>query len=139
PAEAAAGRALVRGRARAGPGRRGGPRARGPGPAGRSSRRGQRCPRGRRGIAMISFDLSEEHRAVEQTVRDWAGREVAPKIHDLDREHRFERAFLRGMADLHLLGICLPEEWVGAGMDYLSLGVVCEEREYVDHYRRVLW
>jgi len=44
---------------------------------------------------MISFELSEEHRAVEQTVRDWAGREVAPKIHDLDREHRFERGFLK--------------------------------------------
>ncbi|PYQ08453.1 MAG: butyryl-CoA dehydrogenase [Acidobacteria bacterium] len=87
---------------------------------------------------MISFDLSEEHRAVEQTVRDWAGREVAPKIHDLDREHRFERGFLKGMADLHLLGICIPEEWGGAGMDYLSLGVVCEELEYVDTHLRVI-
>jgi hypothetical protein len=38
---------------------------------------------------MFSMDLSEEHRAVEQMVRDWAGREVAPRIHDLDREHRF--------------------------------------------------
>jgi glutaryl-CoA dehydrogenase (non-decarboxylating) len=87
---------------------------------------------------MISFELSEEHRAVEQTVRDWAGREVAPKIHDLDREHRFERGFLKGMADLHLLGICIPEEWGGAGMDYLSLGLVCEELEYVDTHLRVI-
>jgi glutaryl-CoA dehydrogenase (non-decarboxylating) len=87
---------------------------------------------------MISFELSEEHRAVEQTVRDWAGREVAPKIHDLDRAHRFERGFLKGMADLHLLGICIPEEWGGAGMDYLSLGVVCEELEYVDTHLRVI-
>ena len=87
---------------------------------------------------MISFELSEEHRAVEQTVRDWASREVAPKIHDLDREHRFERGFLKGMADLHLLGICIPEEWGGAGMDYLSLGIVCEELEYVDTHLRVI-
>jgi len=87
---------------------------------------------------MISFELSEEHRAVEQTVRDWAGREVAPKIHDLDREHRFERGFLKGMADLHLLGICIPEEWGGAGLDYLSLGIVCEELEYVDTHLRVV-
>jgi glutaryl-CoA dehydrogenase (non-decarboxylating) len=87
---------------------------------------------------MISFELSEEHRAVEQTVRDWAGREVAPKIHDLDREHRFERGFLKAMADLHLLGICIPEEWGGAGMDYLSLGLVCEELEYVDTHLRVI-
>jgi len=87
---------------------------------------------------MISFELSEEHRAVEQTVRDWAGGEVAPRIHDLDREHRFERGFLKGMADLHLLGICIPEEWGGAGMDYLSLGIVCEELEYVDTHLRVI-
>jgi glutaryl-CoA dehydrogenase (non-decarboxylating) len=87
---------------------------------------------------MISFELSEEHKAVENMCRDWAGKEVAPKIHDLDREHRFERKFLKGMADLHLLGICIPEEWGGAGMDYLSLGIVSEELEYVDTHLRVI-
>ena len=87
---------------------------------------------------MIDFELSEEHRAVEQTVRDWAGREVAPKIHDLDREHRFDRSFAKGMADLHLLGICIPEQYGGAGMDYISLGLVSEELEYVDTHLRVI-
>jgi glutaryl-CoA dehydrogenase (non-decarboxylating) len=87
---------------------------------------------------MIDFDLSDEHRAVEQAVRDWAAGEVAPKIHDLDREHRFERAFLKGMADLHLLGICIPEQYGGAGMDYISLGLVSEELEYVDTHLRVI-
>ena len=78
---------------------------------------------------MIDFELSEEHKQVEQMVRDWAAREVAPKIHDLDREHRFERGFLKGMAELQLLGICIPEELGGAGMDYLSLGLASEELE----------
>jgi glutaryl-CoA dehydrogenase (non-decarboxylating) len=87
---------------------------------------------------MIDFELSDEHRAVEQAVRDWAGGEVAPKIHDLDREHRFERGFLKGMADLHLLGICIPEQYGGAGMDYISLGLVSEELEYVDTHLRVI-
>ena len=87
---------------------------------------------------MIDLDLSEEHEALVDTVRDWAGREVAPKIHDLDREHRFEPDFLRQMADLQLLGICLPEEWGGAGMDYVSLGLACEELEYVDTHLRVV-
>jgi glutaryl-CoA dehydrogenase (non-decarboxylating) len=87
---------------------------------------------------MIDFELSEEHKAVEQAVRDWAASEVAPRIHDLDREHRFERGFLKGMADLHLLGICLPEELGGAGMDYISLGLACEELEYVDTHLRVI-
>ena len=87
---------------------------------------------------MIDLELSEEHKAVQKMVRDWAGKEVAPKIHDLDRAHRFEPAFLKGMADLQLLGICIPEEYGGAGMDYLSLGLACEELEYVDTHLRVI-
>jgi glutaryl-CoA dehydrogenase (non-decarboxylating) len=87
---------------------------------------------------MIDLDLSEEHRALVDTVREWAAREVAPRIHELDRAHRFEPAFLKQMADLQLLGICLPEEWGGAGMDYVSLGLACEELEYVDTHLRVV-
>ncbi len=87
---------------------------------------------------MIDFDLSEEQAAVEKMVRDWAAAEVAPKIHDLDRQHRFEPAFLKGMADLQLLGICIPEAYGGAGMDYVSLGLACEELEYVDTHLRVI-
>jgi glutaryl-CoA dehydrogenase (non-decarboxylating) len=87
---------------------------------------------------MISFELSDEHKAVEKMVAEWGAREVAPKIHDLDREHRFERSFLKGMADRQLLGICIPEEYGGAGMDYLSLGLACEELEYVDTHLRVI-
>lgn len=87
---------------------------------------------------MIDFELSDEHKQVEQMVRDWAAREVAPKIHDLDRAHRFEPAFLSGMADLQLLGICIPEELGGAGMDYISLGLASEELEYVDTHLRVI-
>ena len=87
---------------------------------------------------MIDFELTDEQKAVEQAVREWGAKEVAPRIHDLDREHRFERGFLKGMADLHLLGICLPEELGGAGMDYVSLGLACEELEYVDTHLRVI-
>jgi glutaryl-CoA dehydrogenase (non-decarboxylating) len=87
---------------------------------------------------MMSFELSEEQSAVEKMVADWAAKEVAPKIHDLDREHRFERSFLKGMADLQLLGICIPEEYGGAGMDYISLGLASEELEYVDTHLRVI-
>jgi glutaryl-CoA dehydrogenase (non-decarboxylating) len=87
---------------------------------------------------VIGFDLSDEHLAVEQAAREWAAGEVAPRIHDLDREHRFERGFVKGMADLHLLGICIPEEYGGAGMDYISLGLVSEELEYVDTHLRVI-
>jgi alkylation response protein AidB-like acyl-CoA dehydrogenase len=53
---------------------------------------------------MIDVDLTEEQRLLERSVREWAAREVAPAIHDLDREHRFDRSVLSGMASLGLLG-----------------------------------
>ena len=87
---------------------------------------------------MISFDVSEEHRLLEQSVREWGAREVAPRIHDLDREHRFDRNILPQMAELGLLGCSVPQEYGGAGMDYISLGLISEELEYVDTSLRVI-
>jgi glutaryl-CoA dehydrogenase (non-decarboxylating) len=87
---------------------------------------------------MLDFDLSDEHRILEQTIRDWAGKEVAPRIRDLDREHRFDKSILTGMASLGLLGVSVPAEYGGAGMDYISLGIASEELEYVDTSLRVI-
>jgi glutaryl-CoA dehydrogenase (non-decarboxylating) len=87
---------------------------------------------------MIDFDLSDEHKLLEQTVREWGGREVTPKIAELDRAHKFDPKILPQMADLGLLGICVPTEYGGAGMDYISLGVASEELEYVDTSLRVI-
>ena len=87
---------------------------------------------------MIDLDLTEEHRLLEQTVREWGARDVAPRIGELDRQHRFDPAILPQMADLGLLGISVPQEYGGAGMDYLSLGLASEELEYVDTSLRVV-
>ena len=86
----------------------------------------------------MNVDLSNEQRLLEQSVREWAGREVAPRIRELDREHRFDRALFPQMAELGLLGICVPEEYGGAGMDYVCLGLASEELEYVDTSLRVI-
>ena len=86
----------------------------------------------------MNFDLSSDHLLLEQTTREWAAREVAPRIQQLDREHRFDHGVLPKMAELGLLGISVPVEYGGAGMDYLSLGVACEELEYVDTSLRVI-
>jgi glutaryl-CoA dehydrogenase (non-decarboxylating) len=88
--------------------------------------------------ACMNFDFSDEHLLLEQTVREWAGRAVAPRIAELDRAHRFDPDILPQMADLGLLGICVPPSWGGAGMDYLSLGLASEELEYVDTSLRVI-
>ena len=87
---------------------------------------------------MIDFDLTEEQRLLEGSVREWAAREVAPRIHDLDRQHRFDAAVFSGMASLGLLGISIPQDYGGAGTDYVSLGLASEELEYVDTSLRVV-
>src|SRR6478609_8056256 len=87
---------------------------------------------------MIDFDLTEEQRLLEQSVREWGAREVASKIHDLDREHRFDPGILPQMAELGLLGASVPTEYGGAGMDYISLGLISEELEYLDTSLRVI-
>jgi glutaryl-CoA dehydrogenase (non-decarboxylating) len=86
----------------------------------------------------MDFELSDEQRLVEQSVREWAAREIAPRIHDLDRAHQFDRSILPQMASLGLLGISVPTAYGGAGMDYVSLGIACEELEYVDTSLRVI-
>jgi glutaryl-CoA dehydrogenase (non-decarboxylating) len=87
---------------------------------------------------MLNFELSEEQRLLEQSVREWAGREVAPRIRELDRAHHFDRGLLPQMAELGLLGISVPAKYGGAGMDYVCLGLASEELEYVDTSLRVI-
>src|SRR5262249_35282277 len=91
-----------------------------------------------RQTAMIGFELNEEHRLLEQSVQEWAGREVGPRIGELDRAHTFDPKILPQMAELGLLGVCVPSEYGGAGMDYISLGLASEELEYVDTSLRVI-
>ena len=79
---------------------------------------------------MIDFTLSDEHQLLEQSIREWGGREVAPYIRENDRKHYFDRErILGGMAKLGLLGISVPQEYGGAGMDYIALGIASEELE----------
>src|SRR5947207_1895883 len=88
---------------------------------------------------MLDFSLTDEQRLLEQSVREWAAREVAPHIREADRAHRFDRdRILGGMASLGLLGISVPQEYGGAGMDYICLGLASEELEYVDTSLRVI-
>jgi len=87
---------------------------------------------------MLDFELSEDHLAVEQMVREFAAKEVAPHIQENDWKKHFDRSVLGKMAELNILGICVPEEYGGAGLDYVSLGLACEELEYVDTSLRVV-
>lgn len=86
----------------------------------------------------MDFALSGEHKMVQQMVRDFAQKEVAPVIKDYDRAQEMAPFVLPRMAQLGILGICLPVSYGGQGMDYISLGLACEELEAVDSTLRVV-
>src|SRR5947207_15384845 len=86
---------------------------------------------------MIDLQLTDDHEALVQTVREFAEKEIAPYIKEWDEKQHFERAVFDKMAELNLLGVCLPEQYGGAGFDYISLRLVCEELEAVDTFARV--
>jgi glutaryl-CoA dehydrogenase (non-decarboxylating) len=86
----------------------------------------------------MDFTLADHQLAAQRLVRDFARTEVAPRIRELDRAQRFDRSILEAMGRLGILGLCIPERYGGAGMDYISLGLACEELEYVDTSLRVI-
>ena len=86
----------------------------------------------------MDFSLNEEQRMVQKMVRDFAEREVAPIIKESDRKQEMATFILPRMAELGILGICIPVRYGGQGMDYVSLGLTCEELEAVDTSLRVV-
>jgi glutaryl-CoA dehydrogenase (non-decarboxylating) len=86
----------------------------------------------------MNFELTEEQLQVRDMVREFAAREVAPYIQEWDAKGEFHREVLDKMGELGLLGIVIPEQYGGLGLDYVSLALACEELEYVDTFLRVV-
>jgi glutaryl-CoA dehydrogenase (non-decarboxylating) len=86
---------------------------------------------------VIDLELTEDHKALQATVREFVNGEVAPFIKEWDEKSFFEPSIFTKMAELGLLGVCIPEQHGGAGFDYISLGLVCEELEACDTFLRV--
>jgi alkylation response protein AidB-like acyl-CoA dehydrogenase len=78
------------------------------------------------------FDLSDDHRLIQETVRDFAQNEVAPVAEELDREKRFPYEIVAKLGELGLMGIPFPEEYGGAGGDSLAYALAVEELTRVD-------
>ena len=81
---------------------------------------------------MLDFSLHKEQEELQTMVRKFTLKEISPYIREWDEQHHFERRVLDKLADLGLMGVCIPEKYGGAGMDYNSLAIVCEELEYGD-------
>ncbi|MBT8333586.1 MAG: acyl-CoA dehydrogenase [Deltaproteobacteria bacterium] len=76
----------------------------------------------------MEFELSEEQNLIRQTVRDFAETEIAPSAAERDEEERFDRSLMFDkLAELGLTGIVFPEEYDGAGADYISYAIAVEE------------
>jgi len=80
----------------------------------------------------VEFGLSDEQEAVQTLAREFAEAEIAPHAATWDREHRFPRELFGRLAELGLMGVCVPEEYGGAGADFLSYVLVLEELSRAD-------
>ena len=80
----------------------------------------------------MDFEPSAEQREVQILARDFARQEIEPHAAEWDREHRFPRDIFAKLAELGLMGTCVPEEYGGAGTDFLSYLLVLEELSRAD-------
>jgi glutaryl-CoA dehydrogenase (non-decarboxylating) len=88
---------------------------------------------------MIDFELTDDHKTAADLARDVAGKYLKPQIAELDRQQKYDPGFMKRIKDADLFGICFPEKYGGMGLDYIALGLVCEEMEYVDTAARVIF
>src|SRR5918997_191189 len=77
----------------------------------------------------VDFELAAEQREVQATVRQFVEERVLPNAIENDINHHLDMSVIDGMADLGLLGIVVPERYGGAGMDFVSEALACEEIE----------
>jgi len=73
------------------------------------------------------FDLTEEQRMIQEMARNFAQKEVLPKAAELDETGRYPGELVRQMAELGLMGVAVPEEYGGSGMDNICYAIAMEE------------
>src|SRR4051812_15447168 len=93
----------------------------------------QNCSRGddlaaldRGSLPRVEFELTPEQREIQAVARELATAEIEPYAADWDRAHAFPRELLDKLAELGLLGVCVPEAHGGAGADFMSYILVLE-------------
>jgi butyryl-CoA dehydrogenase len=80
----------------------------------------------------MDFSLSADQREIQALTRDFARDHIEPHASQWDREHRFPRELYAELAELGLMGVCIPEEYGGAGADFLAYILVLEELSRAD-------
>jgi alkylation response protein AidB-like acyl-CoA dehydrogenase len=80
----------------------------------------------------VDFELTKDQREIQALTRDFARAEIEPNSAGWDRDHHFPRDLFDKLAELGLMGACVPEEYGGAGVDFLSYILVLEELSRAD-------
>lgn len=83
-------------------------------------------------LLCMDFELAPEQKEIQALARDFARQEIDPHAAEWDREHRFPRELFTKLAELGLMGTCVPEEYGGAGADFPSYILVLEELSRAD-------
>lgn len=80
----------------------------------------------------MDFELKGEHKLLQKTVRDFAVKELKPGVAQRDKEADFPHAFIEKMAKMGLFGVIFPQEYGGAGLDFMSYAIAVEEISKID-------
>jgi alkylation response protein AidB-like acyl-CoA dehydrogenase len=80
----------------------------------------------------VDFNLTDEQKMIRDQVRKFAHEQILPHARDWEEAHAFPRQLLHRMGDLGYLGVPIPEEYGGAGLDYIAEAIVFEEVGYAD-------
>jgi alkylation response protein AidB-like acyl-CoA dehydrogenase len=80
----------------------------------------------------MDFELTQDQREIQALTREFARAEIDPHAAQWDRDHFFPRELFEKLAELGLMGTCVPEEYGGAGVDFLSYILVLEELSRAD-------
>jgi alkylation response protein AidB-like acyl-CoA dehydrogenase len=80
----------------------------------------------------VDFELTSDQKEIQALTREFAAAEIEPHAAEWDREHRFPRELFSKLAELGLMGACVPEEYGGAGADFVSYILVLEELSRAD-------
>src|ERR1700719_2272359 len=75
----------------------------------------------------MDFELTDEQRLIKQTAREFTDREIVMQSRENARNHHFDLELVRKVADQGYLGAIVPQEYGGAGLDYVSYGLIVEE------------
>src|SRR3954447_14371111 len=104
--------------------------------------RGRPRPRARRDTLNLSltvdFQLTDEQRLISETARDFADKEIAPRVRDNDRAARFDRELASKLGEIGFLGAPVAEEYGGRPLDYVSYGLIVEQVGRADSSARTV-